>query len=87
MKKKGKHKFAYAFEIAASRKPTAQEVSVLKDVLSEQRYRFKEAPETAKKFLSIGEKKSDEALDLTERAAWTIISQMILNLDETLTRG
>jgi len=80
-------KFAYAFEIAASRKPTAQEVSVLKDVLSEQRYRFKEAPETAKKFLSIGEKKSDEALDLTERAAWTIISQMILNLDETLTRG
>ena len=80
-------KFAYAFEIAASRKPTETEVGVLKDVLSEQRYRFKGTPETAKEFLAIGEKKSDEAIDLTERAAWAVIGQMILNLDETLTRG
>ena len=26
-------------------------------------------------------------IDLTEHAAWTVVSQLILNLDEALTRG
>ncbi|NNE92907.1 MAG: DUF1553 domain-containing protein [Verrucomicrobiales bacterium] len=80
-------RFNFAFELAVSRLPTETEVGVLKDVLQEQRYRFQNAPETAKEFLTIGEKKADEKLDPTELAAWSVLGQMILNLDESLTRG
>ncbi len=80
-------RFDYAFQLATARKPTTTEVSVLKDVLAEQQYRFKDDPEAAKQFLAIGEKKSDESLDATERAVWAVVAQMILNLDEVLTRG
>ena len=29
----------------------------------------------------------DEKIDLVEHASWTVIAQMLLNMDETLTRG
>ena len=43
--------------------------------------------EKAKKFLSMGEISRDEKIDLVEHASWTVIAQMLLNMDETLTRG
>jgi hypothetical protein len=29
----------------------------------------------------------DESIDLAEHAAWTVVAQLLLNMDETLTRG
>ena len=56
-------------------------------VLAEQKAAFDADPERAKQLLAIGESKRDEAIPAAEHAAWTVIAQMVLNMDETLTRG
>ena len=80
-------RIAQAFRLATAREPNTSEIEILKTALDEQLQNFKADPTKATQFLGIGESKRDESLDPVEHAAWTIISQMILNLDETLTRG
>jgi hypothetical protein len=41
----------------------------------------------ALKLLSVGESQRDEKLDVAELAAWTTVASVILNLDETVTKG
>jgi hypothetical protein len=48
---------------------------------------FKAKPEEAKQFLAAGESPRDETIDATEHAAWMVVAQTILNLDESLTRN
>ncbi|GAG01623.1 unnamed protein product, partial [marine sediment metagenome] len=40
--------------------------------------------EAAKKLLAIGEFKMDTPLDGAEWAAWTMVANLVLNLDEVL---
>ncbi|HIG83869.1 MAG TPA: DUF1553 domain-containing protein [Verrucomicrobia bacterium] len=77
----------YGFKLALSREATDEEFEVLKRVLNGQASAFSTDKEKAKKFLSIGESTRNESIDIVEHAAWTVIAQMILNMDETLTRG
>lgn len=76
-----------AYRLATARQPNSRELSIMKDTAEEQLDLFKADRKRAKEFLSVGESKRDEAIDVSEHAAWTIISQLILNLDEALTRG
>ena len=48
------------------------------------RSQYKNAPEDAEKLLNVGESERDEDLPGVEHAAWTVIAQIVLNLDETL---
>ena len=77
----------YGFKIVLSRDATEEELSVIKNVLKNQITSFGSDKEKAKKFLSVGEFKRDESLDLVEHASWSVIAQILLNMDETLTRG
>ena len=47
---------------------------------------FQADPESAKKLLSVGEKKPLTTLDPTELAAYSMTASVILNLDETVTK-
>jgi hypothetical protein len=47
---------------------------------------FRADAEAAKQLLAVGESKRDEALDPAEHAAWTMVANLILNLDETITK-
>ena len=47
---------------------------------------YKAAPEDAKALLSVGDSKPDPALDPSELAAWTMVCNQLLNLDETLNK-
>lgn len=76
-----------AYRLATARSPDQHEVSLLATMLIDQRRRFAADTENAKRFLSVGDLKRDQSIDAVEHAAWTVIAQMILNLDETLTRG
>ena len=76
-----------AYRLCVSRPASPDERRVVLELLADQKSRFKASPETAKQLLAVGESARDESLDMQEHAAWTIICQMILNLDETLTRG
>lgn len=80
-------RFELAYRLTTARPPNEREKSLLAMMLTEQRRRFADDPDSADQYLSVGESKRDESIDAIEHAAWTVIGQMILNLDETLTRG
>ena len=48
---------------------------------------FRAVPERAEALLEIGESKRDKSIAAAQHAAMTIVASMILNLDQTLTRG
>ena len=49
--------------------------------------RFRADEPTALKLLSVGESPRNEQLPPAELAAWSIVASVILNLDETVTKG
>ena len=69
-----------AFRICLGRKPTSEEAAIVAELLKEQREHFIKAPEAAKQFVDGHE---DAA---PERAAWTAVARVMLNLDETITK-
>jgi len=45
---------------------------------------FRKDPETAKKLLAVGEKPRDPKLAVVQLAAYTLVANTILNLDEAI---
>jgi hypothetical protein len=76
-----------AFRLALARSASDREVQILTRVLAEQRGKFDADPERAKQLLATGESPRDESIPAAEHAAWTVLAQMVLNMDEALTRG
>ena len=77
---------AWMFERAASRRPDAAEYDVLLSVYQRQRNVFGGNKDAALKLLSVGESPRDERFDPAEHAALTVVANMILNMDETITK-
>ncbi|MCP4847488.1 MAG: DUF1553 domain-containing protein [Verrucomicrobiaceae bacterium] len=77
----------YGFKLALSRPATQAEVKVIERVLGDQLTRFRNDPKKAKEFLAVGEMARDETIDAVDHAAWMVVGQLLLNMDETLTRG
>ena len=75
------------FRLATARVPSAQERTVLVELFNEQLRQYQSNPEQAEKLLAVGDSPVDESLDRAELAAWTIVASVLLNLDETITRG
>lgn len=73
--------------LATSRPATPREIEILTGLLEENLERFRENAEAAKEFLAVGESPRDESIDPSEHAAWMVVAQTILNLDESLTRN
>jgi len=43
--------------------------------------------EAARKLLAVGESEPPATMDSAELAAWTMVGNLLLNLDETITKG
>jgi hypothetical protein len=80
-------RIAFAFRLATARRPAEREVAVLKRVLEQQRAAFGQDEKAAAALVGVGEAPRPEQLDSRELAAWTLVASVILNLDETLTKG
>ena len=76
----------FAYQLILSRKPTPEEQSNLLADLKYYRQDFTQNPKDAESLLKIGSKKRDKKLPAPETAAWTLIANTLLNLDETLTK-
>ncbi len=76
-----------AFRLATSRRPSQAELKVLLEVYQSSLARFSENAKAAGELIHVGESKPDESLDVRQLAAWTVVANMILNLDETITKG
>jgi uncharacterized membrane protein YfcA len=76
----------YGFELCTSRRPTSQEMQILSRVLQEQRALYRHDRAAARKLVQVGDAGIPGGLDAAELAAWTAVGNMLLNLDETMTR-
>lgn len=76
----------YAFEMATSRIPTDTELNVMLEVLEKARQEYQVDQTATESLLNTGESKPNQQLDQVDHAAWTVVTSMILNLDEVLTR-
>ena len=47
---------------------------------------YKSNPKGAKELISVGESKADPSIDPVELAAWTMLANQLLNLDEVLNK-
>lgn len=77
----------YAFKAATAREPQAEECAILVDAFDHEHVHYVQNPDAALELLSVGEAKRDETLNVAELAALTTVASMILNLDETVTKG
>ena len=75
------------FRLATSRKINEAELHNLTSFFQEEKTRFENTPEDAKALLQIGEYPQRELLEASEMAAYTIIANVIFNLDESITKG
>jgi hypothetical protein len=64
----------------------AEELSVVIASVNELLSFYQKNPEQAKQLISIGESNLDAALDVNELAAWTMLVNELMNLDEMLTK-
>ncbi len=80
-------RLAFAFRLCTARPPTAQELDTLMRMFDAQLARFKQDPAAASKLTSVGESPRPADIDVGELAAWTAIGNVLLNLDETITKG
>ncbi len=80
-------RIAFAYRAALSRTPNAEEISVVGESLKHFLSEYAQSPETAKKVIANGESKPKNSLAPEQLAAWTMVANLILNLDETVTRN
>jgi hypothetical protein len=76
----------YAFEIALARKPTSREFELLSQGLEDDTARFLAKPEAALQLLKLGDSPVRVELDTATHAAYTLLANVLLNLDEFITR-
>ncbi len=78
---------AYAFQLATGRAPTENETRVLVRSLAKLRTDFTARPDDAAKVIKVGASVPDPALSAVELAAAAGVANMILTLDETITKN
>ena len=79
-------RIVFAYRIALSRSPDAEETSVVLGVLRQCLARFQMDPESATQVIAVGESKPRGKFEPAELATYTLIANLMLNLDETITR-
>lgn len=72
--------------LTVGRSPTAREAEILKSALARFQQRYHDAPEEAQAAVQFGASRPDSRLDPRELAAYTLLGNLVLNLDETITR-
>jgi hypothetical protein len=77
----------FAFQLCTARPPRPEELRILLGLYERQRARYQENREAASRLVSVGESPRPDGLDVSELAAWTAIGNVLLNLDETVTKG
>jgi len=78
---------AFGFRTVVGRKPSDRETIVVWSALEKHLARYQKDPEAAKAAITNGESKPDPKLPEPELAAWTLVANLLLNLDETVTKN
>jgi hypothetical protein len=75
------------YRIVLARGPEAEELSLVAAALEKQRALYRADPAAANQAIQVGESKAKGVAAPEETAAWTMIANLVLNLDETICRN
>jgi hypothetical protein len=81
-----RQRVGHAFRLVVSRKPTEDEAHRLAELLSAVAADCQNRPEAARALATVPLGPAPAGVDLSHLAAWTVASNVLLNLDETLAR-
>jgi hypothetical protein len=76
-----------AWQRALQRDPTDSEFATIQKLLVDRRAAYRDDPKSAAQLLKVGIAPIPEGTELTELAAWTHVTRVLLNLHETITRS
>jgi hypothetical protein len=80
-------RLAYGYRAVLARAPDAGERAVLAEALATFAAKYRKDPAAAKQLVHQGESTPDSKLSEPELAAYTLLANLILNLDETVNRN
>jgi Protein of unknown function (DUF1553)/Protein of unknown function (DUF1549)/Planctomycete cytochrome C/NedA-like, galactose-binding domain len=81
-----KERAAYGFRLCLSRPPADRELSRLAGLYEQALARFRKAPADAMKLATDPLGPAPKGMDMAELAAWTVVGNVLMNLDEFLAR-
>ena len=80
-------RLAFAFRLAVGRAPDEAEMRILRKTLDQMLASYKRDEKSAEAFVSVGSSHREPSIAASELAAYTAVANMILNMDETITKG
>ncbi len=80
-------KIQWLFRVVLARTPDAQESNLLLAALQKQRTLYRNTPREASAVSHAGEAPPQNTAPAAETAAWTLLGNLVLNLDETVNRN
>ena len=75
------------FHRVTCRLPTTDELEVLVMFFKSERERFEKDKQATDQLLAVVKRGSDSTIDRTDLAAWTLVANLVLNLDEVVTKN
>ena len=79
-------KIRWAWRVVAARYPNEDEIRVARNTLVQHRNRYQSDTEAAHELINYGESKPDQSIPPHQLAAYTLLANLLLNLDETVTK-
>ncbi|HEY3968837.1 MAG TPA: DUF1553 domain-containing protein, partial [Planctomycetaceae bacterium] len=80
-------RITFAYRTALSRSPRPEELAIVKQALEQYLARYGADPAAAHQVITVGESKHKSNLAESDLAAYTLLANLVLNLDETVTRN
>jgi hypothetical protein len=75
------------FRLCVARRPSAVEVDLLLELYRDNLAKYQKDPAGAAALATSGLPPPPKELNTAELAAWTVVANVLLNLDETITKG
>jgi hypothetical protein len=80
-------RLAYLFKLATARAPDPQEMAELTAAFSDHLATFRKDEKSARRLIAVGDVPPNPAMNPSELAAWTMMANLVLNLDEVINKG
>ncbi len=80
-------RITFGCRMVLGRRPSTEELGIIRAAWQEHRTKYTGAPAEAAKLIRQGESSPPPELAEPELAAWTLVANLLLNLDETITRN
>lgn len=80
-------RIVHGYRLVLARRPEAEEAAIVHALLEHQLARYRRDPAAAAQAIRVGESAPPAGVDEAELAAYTLVANLLLNLDETVTRN